>query len=84
MKSLIYALAVLAALLGVAFADSCLPKTGLELRTYQKVSDAELAFMRQEAARPWSEGGALSAGKSGEMFFELSCQGEPVVLVDNF
>ncbi|PZS98389.1 hypothetical protein A7X83_20000 [Stenotrophomonas maltophilia] len=39
--------------------------------------------MREEALRLVSEDAALSAGRFGNSHFELSCHGEPTLLVDN-
>jgi hypothetical protein len=83
MKSLTYALLCLAALIGSALAHFHLPKGNLELKTYPKVSAAEFTFMREEALRLVADDGALSAGRFEASYFELTCRGEPALLVDN-
>ncbi len=83
MKSLMYAAVYLAVLLGTALAHLHLPKGELKLRTYPKVSAAEFAVMREDALRLIAEDTALGAGRFGNSYFELSCRGEPALLVDN-
>lgn len=82
MKPVIYG-AVLLAALSATIASRHLPKTGLELRTFRKVSDAEFAVMREEAVRLVREGVVQDARYAGERYFEVSCDGKPVILVDN-
>ncbi len=83
MKSLMYAIVYVAALIGAALANFHLPKAELELKTYPSVSAADFAVMREEALRLVSEDAALSAGRFGNSHFELSYLGEPTLLVDN-
>lgn len=83
MKSLMYALLCLAALIGSALAHFHLPKGDLELKTYPKVSAAEFAVMREEALSLVVEDAALGAGRFEARYFELTCRGEPALLVDN-
>lgn len=82
MKLLIYG-AVLLAALSAAIASRHVPKADLELRTFRKVSDAEFAVMREEAVRLVREGVVQDAWYAGERYFEVSCDGKPVMLVDN-
>lgn len=88
MKLLIYG-AVLLAALSAAIASRHVPKADLELLTFRKVSDAEFAIMREEAVRLVREGVVQDAGYAGyagyagERYFEVSCDGKPVMLVDN-
>jgi len=83
MKSLMYALLCLAALIGSALAHFHLPKGNLELKTYPKVSAAEFAVMREEALSLVVEDASLGAGRFEARYFELTCRGEPALLVDN-
>lgn len=83
MKSLTYALLFLAALIGSALVYLDLPKGGLEIGTFPRVSDAEFAVMREEAQRLVTEDVALGAGRFAAKYFVLTCRGEPVLLVDN-
>lgn len=82
MRAVIYG-AVLLAALSAATASCHVPKAGLELREFRKVSDAEFAVMREEAVRLVREGLVLHARYAGERYFEVSCDGKPVMLVDN-
>lgn len=82
MKSVIYG-AVLLAAVAAAIASRHVPKAGLELRTFRKVSDAEFAVMREEAVRLAREGLVQHARYAGERHFEVSSDGKPVMLVDN-
>ncbi|CRD55517.1 MULTISPECIES: hypothetical protein [Stenotrophomonas maltophilia group] len=82
MKPVIYG-AVLLAALSVAIASWHVPKAGLELRTFRKVSDAEFAVMREEAVRLVRGSLVLHARYAGGRYFEVSCDGKPVMLVDN-
>lgn len=82
MKPVIYG-AVLLAALSATIASRHVPKAGLELRTFRKVSDAELAVMREEAVRLVRGGLVLPVRYAGERYFEVSCHGIPVILVDN-
>lgn len=82
MKLLIYGAALLAALSAV-IASRQVPKADLELRTFQKVSDAEFAVMHEEAVRLVREGVVQGGRHPGERYFEVSCGGKPVMLVDN-
>lgn len=82
MKLLIYG-AVLLAALSAAIASRHVPKADLELRTFRKVSDAEFAVMREEAVRLVREGVVQDGRYAGERYFEVSCDGKPVMLVDN-
>lgn len=75
--------AVLLAALFVAIASCHVPKASLELRTFRKVSDAEFAVMREEAVRLVRGGLVQDARHPGERYFEVSCDGKPVMLVDN-
>lgn len=83
MKSLTYAVLCLAALIGSALAYFHLPKGALELMTYAEVSAGEFAVMREEALSLAAEDPALGAGRFEERYFELTCRGEPALLVDN-
>lgn len=83
MKSLTYAVLCLAALIGSALAHFHLPKCYLELKIYIKVSAAEFAVMREEALGLAAEDAALGARRFEARYVELTCQGEPVLLVDN-
>lgn len=83
MKSLTCALLCLAALIGSALAHFHLPKGHLELKTYPKVSATEFAVMRKEALSLAAEESALGAGRFEARYFELTCRGEPALLVDN-
>lgn len=60
MKPVTYG-AVLLAALSATIASRHVPKAGLELRTFRKVSDAEFAVTRDEAARLVREGVVLPA-----------------------
>ncbi len=82
MKLLIYGAMLLAAL-SAAIASRHVPKADLELRTFRKVSDAEFAVMREEAVRLVREGVVQDARYAGERYFEVTCDGKPVMLVDN-
>ncbi|WP_375068274.1 hypothetical protein AB9L18_18320 [Stenotrophomonas lactitubi] len=82
MKLLIYGAALLAAL-SAAIASRHVPKADLELRTFLKVSDAEFAVMHEEAVRLVRRGLVLPARYAGERYFEVSCHGIPLILVDN-
>ncbi|KZE45072.1 hypothetical protein J3A72_004495 [Stenotrophomonas sp. PvP093] len=82
MKSVIYG-AVLLAALSATIASRHVPKAGLELRTFRKVSDAEFSVMREEAVRLVHEGLVQDARYAGERYFEVSCNGAPVMMVDN-
>ncbi len=83
MKSLRYSLVLVVALIGAALANLHLPKAELELETYQKVSAAEFAAMRKEALHLAAEDSAIGAGRFEAQYFELTCRGEPALLVDN-
>lgn len=83
MKSLTYAVLCLAALIGSALAHFHLPKDDLELKTYPKVSAAEFSGMREEALSLVVEDAALGAGRFEARYFELTCRGEPALLMDN-
>lgn len=82
MRAVIYG-AVLLAALSAATASCHVPKAGLELRKFRKVSDAEFSVMREEAVRLVREGLVQHARYAGERYFEVSCHGAPVMLVDN-
>ncbi|EKT4101605.1 MULTISPECIES: hypothetical protein [Gammaproteobacteria] len=82
MKPVIYG-AVLLAAVAAAIASRHVPKAGLDLRTFRKVSDAEFAVMREEAVRLVHEGLVQDARYAGERYFEVSCNGAPVMMVDN-
>lgn len=82
MRPVIYGAALLATLCA-AFASCHVPKAGLQLRTFRKVSDAEFAVMREEAVRLVRGGLVQDARHPGERYFEVSCDGKPVMLVDN-
>lgn len=82
MRPVIYG-AVLLAALSAAIASCHAPKAGLELRTFRKMSDAEFTVMHEEAVRLVREGLVLHARYAGERYFEVSCDGRPVMLVDN-
>lgn len=82
MRPVIYGSVLLAAL--CAAITSCnVPSAGLQLRTFPKVSDAEFAVMREEAVRLVSGGQVLDTRHLGERYFEVSCDGKPVMVVDN-
>ncbi|TDV25489.1 hypothetical protein N440_4018 [Stenotrophomonas sp. CC22-02] len=82
MRSVIYGSVLLAAL--CAAITSChVPKAGLQLRTFPKVSDSEFAVMREEAVRLVREGQVLDTRYPGERYLEVGCDGKPVMLVDN-
>lgn len=83
MKSLTYAVLCLAALIGSALARFHLPKGDLELKTYPKVSATEFSVIRQEALSLAAEDATLGAGRFEARYFELTCRGEPALLVDN-
>jgi hypothetical protein len=83
MKSLTYALLCLAALIGSALAHFHLPKGHLELKTYPKVSATEFAVMREEALSLAAEDAELGARRFEARHFELTCRGDPALLVDN-
>jgi len=82
MRPVIYGAALLAAL-SATIASCHVPKAGLELRTFRKVSDAEFSVMREEAVRLVREGLVQHARYTGDRYFEVSCDGIPVMLVDN-
>lgn len=82
MRPLIYG-AVLLAALSTAIASCHGPKAGLELRTFRKMSDAEFTVMHEEAVRLVRGGLVQHARYAGERYFEVSCDGKPVMLVDN-
>lgn len=82
MRAVIYG-AVLLAALSAATASCHVPKAGLELREFRNVSDAEFAVMREEAVRIVREGLVPHARHAGERYVEVSCDGKPVMLVDN-
>ncbi|MDT3555516.1 hypothetical protein ROV95_05065 [Stenotrophomonas maltophilia group sp. msm1] len=82
MKPVIYG-AVLLAAVAAPIASRHIPKAGLKLRTFRKVSDAEFAVMREDAVRLVREGLVQQARYAGERYFEVSCHGAPVMLVDN-
>ncbi|MCW0216987.1 MAG: hypothetical protein OJI67_01580 [Prosthecobacter sp.] len=71
------------ALIGSTLAYFHLPKGDLELKTYPKVSAAEFTFMREEALSLVTEDAALGAGRFEARYLELTCRGEPALLVDN-
>lgn len=83
MKSLTYAVLCLAALIGSALAHCHLPKDDLELKIYPKVSATEFAVMREEALSLAAEDATLGTGRFEARYFELTCRGEPALLVDN-
>ncbi|MBA0436499.1 hypothetical protein D7Y55_18230 [Stenotrophomonas maltophilia] len=78
-----YSLVLVVALIGAALANLHLPIVGLELETYQKVSAAEFAAMHREALHLATEDAAVGAGRFEAQYFELTCRGEPALLVDN-
>lgn len=82
MRPVIYG-AVLLAALCAAIASCHVPNAGLQLRTFRKVSDAEFAVMREEAVRLVREGLVQDARHLGARYFEVSCDGKPVMVVDN-
>ncbi|WP_223484520.1 hypothetical protein [Stenotrophomonas indicatrix] len=82
MRPLIYGV-VLLTILCAAIANWHVPKIGLNLWTLRKVSDAEFAVMRQDAERLVRGGVVQGARRPGERYFEVSCHGKPVMLVDN-
>lgn len=82
MRPVIYG-AVLLAALSATIASRHVPKAGLELRTFRKVSDAELAVMHEEAVRLVREGLVQHARYAGDRHFEVSCDGIPVMQMDN-
>ncbi len=82
MRPVIYGAALLAAL-SATIASCHVPKAGLDLRPFRKVSDAEFAVMREEAVRLVHEGLVQDARYAGERYFEVSCHGAPVMLADN-
>lgn len=82
MRPVIYG-AVLLAALCAAIASCHVPSAGLQLRTFRKVPDAEFAVMREEAVRLVRGGLVLDTRPPGERYFEVSCNGVPVMLVDN-
>lgn len=82
MKPVIYGV-VLLALLCAAAANWHVPRMGLNLWTLRKVPDAEFAVMREDAVR-LVRGGVVRGGlQPEERYFEVSCEGKPVMLVDN-
>ena len=83
MKSLTYSIVFVAALIGAALANFYLPRGDLELKAYPKVSAAEFAVMREESLSLVAEDAALGAGRFEAKYFELTCRGEPALLVDN-
>lgn len=82
MRAVIYG-AVLLAALSVETISCHVPKAGLELREFRKVSDVEFVVIREEAVRLVREGLVLHARYAGERYFEVSCDGRPVMLADN-
>ncbi|WP_313439344.1 hypothetical protein [Stenotrophomonas sp.] len=82
MKPVIYGV-VLLTLLCAAVANRHVPRIGLNLWTLRKVPDAEFAVMREDAARLVRGGVVRGARHPGERYFEVSCEGKPVMLVDN-
>ncbi|WP_329922646.1 hypothetical protein [Stenotrophomonas geniculata] len=82
MKPVIYGTVLLAAV-AAAIASRHVPKAGLDLRTFRKVSDAEFALMREETVRLVRGGRVLDTRYPGERYFEVSCHGVPMMLVDN-
>lgn len=83
MKSLTYSLVLVVALIGAALATLHLPKEELELESYQKASAAEFSVMRREALQLATEDASVGAGRFEVQYFELTCRGEPALLVDN-
>lgn len=83
MKSLTYSIVFVVALIGAALANFYLPKGDLELETYPKVSAAEFAVMREESLSLLADDATLGAGRFEAKYFELTCRGEPAMLVDN-
>lgn len=83
MKSLTHAVLCLAALIGSTLVHFHLPKGDLELKAYVKVSAAEFAAMREQSLSLVVEDAALGAGSFESSYFELTCRGEPALLVDN-
>ncbi len=83
MKSLTYSIVFVAALIGAALANFYLPKDNLELKTYPKVSAAEFSIMREEALSLEAEDATLGAGPFEARYLQLTCRGEPALLVDN-
>ncbi|MFB5857036.1 hypothetical protein WAB97_014425 [Stenotrophomonas maltophilia] len=83
MKSLMYSIVFVVALIGAALANFYLPKGDLELETYSKVSPAVFAVMREEALSLVVEDASLGAGRFEVRYFELTCRGAPALLVDN-
>ncbi len=83
MESLRYCLVLVVVLIGAALANLYLPKAEIELETYQKVTAAEFAAMRREALHLATEVAAVGAGRFEAQYFELTCRGEPALLVDN-
>lgn len=82
MRPVIY-VAVLLAALSAAIGSRHVPKNGVELRTFRKVSEAEFTVMREEAPRLVREGLVQEARYVGDRYFEISCHGAPLMLVDN-
>lgn len=82
MRLLIYGV-VLLTILRAAITNWHVPKIGLNLWTLRKVTDAEFAVMREDAVRLVPGGVVLGARYIGERYFEVSCHGKPVMLVDN-
>lgn len=82
MRPLIYGV-VLLTILCAAIANWHVPKLGLNLWTLRRVSDAEFAGMHEDAVRLVRGGVVRDVQHSGESYFEVSCHGKPVMLVDN-
>lgn len=82
MRPLIYGVVLLTILCAV-IANWHVPKLGLNLWTLRKVSDAEFAVMREDAVRLVRGGVVRGARYPGDRNFEVSCDGKPVMLVDN-
>ncbi|WP_416055765.1 hypothetical protein [Stenotrophomonas maltophilia] len=82
MRLVIYGV-VLLTLLCAAVANRNLPRIGLNLWILRKAPDAEFAVMREDAVR-LVRGGVVRGGlQPEERYFEVSCDGKPVMLVDN-
>lgn len=82
MRPLIYGV-VLLTILCAAIANWHVPKIGLNVWTLRRVSDAEFAVMREDAVRLVRGGVVQGARYPGDRYFEVSCDGKPVMLVDN-
>ena len=74
-------------LLGLVVGDRYVPEAPLEVKAYQRVSDAEFRLMRKEAeefaAALEGLGLVVSSRDAHERYFELQADGQPVMLVDN-